>query len=264
MSSKKNAAKGKAKPSSKNEKRTAKPADVRAKAVKDTKKPPVVAAKKPTTASKPGPTKTAKPAPAKPAAPVAAKPAKPHKTVEKAAKGQKADAGGLDFIVPDTTRSRPSRKKAEARRSSSSQPAQKRAAPVAAATPVDGDGGAPGTSRAPQRPIGDRKEFKRLLMKGKERGFVTHDEVNEALPPDVTLAGPIEDAIALLTESEVEIVDDAVRMASDATGGDKSSTLVESTDTPEDYDYAEFSKGNDPVRMYLRKMGSVSLLTRDG
>jgi RNA polymerase primary sigma factor len=108
-------------------------------------------------------------------------------------------------------------------------------------------------------------EFKRLLVKGKERGYVTHDEINESLPPDVTQVQQIEDALALLTEAEVEVVDDAQRMMSDGEKNNRQGgSLVDATDSSQEYDYAEFSKGNDPVRMYLRKMGSVSLLTRDG
>jgi RNA polymerase primary sigma factor len=166
----------------------------------------------------------------------------------------------FDFVVPDTTRSRPLRKKSEPKRAGS--PSPKRAANPSPQSATADDGTQ--VARAPSRPIGERKEFKRLFVKGKERGFVTHDEINEALPPDVTVLPMIEDAVALLTEAEIEIVDDAVRMVTETTKTDKGNTLVESTETAEDYDYAEFSKGNDPVRMYLRKMGSVSLLTRDG
>jgi RNA polymerase primary sigma factor len=112
--------------------------------------------------------------------------------------------------------------------------------------------------------MSERKEMKRLVLRGKDKGFVTFDEINESLPPDVTTLAQFEDCIALLAENEVEVVDDAMKMA-DAAATPAKGQLVESTETQEEtVDYAEMSRGNDPVRMYLRKMGSVSLLTRDG
>jgi RNA polymerase primary sigma factor len=85
------------------------------------------------------------------------------------------------------------------------------------------------------------------------------------VPPDVTTLAGLEDCVALLAEGEVEVVDDAMKFVNDAAAAAPAKgQLVENADAPEEVDYAEFSKGNDPVRMYLRKMGSVSLLTRDG
>jgi len=161
----------------------------------------------------------------------------------------------MGFVIPDTTRSRPVRRRTESsgstRRSSSSSSSSRRSSADKAETPA----------RAPRRPVAERKEFKRLLVKGKDRGYLTYDDINDGLPADVTTVKQIEDAIALLSEADVEIVE----AANDSTPGRREprAALVESTES-EEPDYAEFSKGNDPVRMYLRKMGSVSLLTRDG
>ncbi len=162
----------------------------------------------------------------------------------------------LDFVVPDTSRSRPTRRRGAAdgaaaapRRSSS---ANKRQADKA--EPV---------VRAPSRPVAERKEVKRLILRGKDKGFVTFDEINESLPPDITTVMQLEDTIALLSENEVEVVDDAMKIA-DGGAAPQKGQLVENAETTEEVDYAEMSRGNDPVRMYLRKMGSVSLLTRDG
>ena len=184
--------------------------------------------------------------------------------------GGAAQAGGfgfgadLDFVVPDTTRSRPVRRRSEgtsSKKSSSSQSAPKREASAAQSS---GEG--PQTTRANTRPMAERKEVKRLLVKGKDRGYLTFDEINDGLPPDITQMEQLEDALALLSEADIEIVDDPAKFTTDAPGArDPRASLVESTESGEDgLDYAEFSKGNDPVRMYLRKMGSVSLLTRDG
>ena len=160
----------------------------------------------------------------------------------------------LDFVVPDTSRSRPTRRRgsdgtAAPRRTGTRKLTEKAEHPVA---------------RAPVRPMSERKEMKRLVLRGKDKGFVTFDEINESMPPDVTTMVLLEDTIALLAENEVEVVDDAMKMG-EAQAAPVKGQLVESTETQEEtVDYAEVSRGNDPVRMYLRKMGSVSLLTRDG
>ena len=166
----------------------------------------------------------------------------------------------LEFIVPDTTRSRPNRRRAEpvpTRRSSSSAPKSQRRS----STPAPQNA----LPRPSLKPVAERKEFRRLVAKGKERGYISHDEINENLPADINTPTQLEDVIALLTESDIEVVHDLSNLLGDISGQRDSRTqLVESTEVREDFDYAEFSKGNDPVRMYLRKMGSVSLLTRDG
>jgi RNA polymerase primary sigma factor len=178
----------------------------------------------------------------------------------------RASALGFDMgsLIPDTTRSRPARRRGEAgggasasgARKASSGGSHKKQGAAAAEQPA---------VRAPARPMAERKELKRLLLRGKDRGFVTFDEINESLPPDVTTITGIEDCIALLAEGEVEVVDDAMKFVNEAAAAAPvKGQLVENADAPEEVDYAEFSKGNDPVRMYLRKMGSVSLLTRDG
>ncbi len=166
----------------------------------------------------------------------------------------KAAPATLDFVVPDTSRSRPTRRRggdgtAAPRRTGTRKVTEKAEHPVA---------------RAPARPMSERKEMKRLVLRGKDKGFVTFDEINESMPPDVTTMVLLEDTIALLAENEVEVVDDAMKMGEGQAAPVKGQ-LVESTETQEEtVDYAEMSRGNDPVRMYLRKMGSVSLLTRDG
>jgi RNA polymerase primary sigma factor len=111
--------------------------------------------------------------------------------------------------------------------------------------------------------MSERKEVKRLLVRGKDRGYLTFDEINDGLPPDVTTVEELQDVLALMTESDVEVVDDATKFIADGGSSRKNGSLVDSTETKEPSS-AEFTKGNDPVRMYLRKMGSVSLLTRDG
>jgi RNA polymerase primary sigma factor len=199
--------------------------------------------------------KTPLKAPAKPAAKVPPPP--PVKSAKPAVRGPAAAVPALDFVVPDTSRSRPTR-----RRGGSDAGGGAAAAPRRTASAKKPDKQEP-VVRAPSRPVAERKEVKRLILRGKDKGFVTFDEINESLPPDVTTLIQLEDTIALLAENEVEVVDDAMKIA-EGTATPQKGQLVENAETTEEVDYAEMSRGNDPVRMYLRKMGSVSLLTRDG
>ena len=198
--------------------------------------------------------KTSSKAPAsKPSA--KAPPPKPSVIVRPRTPAAMPSVPSLDFVVPDTSRSRPTRRRGAAEGA----PAPRR---TVNPNKKSHDKGEP-VVRAPSRPIAERKEVKRLILRGKDKGFVTFDEINESLPPDVTTIAQFEDTIALLSENEVEVVDDAMKIADGAATPQKGQ-LVENAETTEEVDYAEMSRGNDPVRMYLRKMGSVSLLTRDG
>jgi RNA polymerase primary sigma factor len=273
------------KQSSKKAAKSAPPPSKAKKPAKPAHKP--VGAKPAPKAAKPAPAPVKKPEPQKPAAKkpdpakkVEAKPAPkaqaPLGVVDdsspapqaRAPKQNGRQAGGFDLmLIPDTTRSRPARRRGDGGGGGVQTSGAKKAAgggtpkrqgekPVADQQPV---------VRAPARPMSERKELKRLLLRGKDRGYVTFDEINESLPPDVTTLAALEDCVALLAEGEVEVVDDAMKFVNEAAAAAPAKgQLVENADAPEEVDYAEFSKGNDPVRMYLRKMGSVSLLTRDG
>ncbi|MGB2439954.1 MAG: RNA polymerase sigma factor region1.1 domain-containing protein, partial [Candidatus Puniceispirillaceae bacterium] len=105
-------------------------------------------------------------------------------------------------------------------------------------------------------PILDTKNtaVKALIKKGKERGFVTHDELNAALPQGELTSEQIEDVMVSLSEMGVTVVEAAEDV-------DK-----ESEETPQSGNLSdgEVSGSDDPVRMYLREMGSVELLAREG
>jgi RNA polymerase primary sigma factor len=113
----------------------------------------------------------------------------------------------------------------------------------------------------------DRKEVQQLIDLGKSKGFLTYEEVNDALPADVVAADQVEDVMSALGDEDIEIVDAATqvkiapkRIAEEEALEQKKVQIR--TDDEESDPY--YSKSNDPVRMYLRKMGSVSLLTREG
>src|SRR5262245_45868121 len=95
------------------------------------------------------------------------------------------------------------------------------------------------------------------MQMGKEKGFVLYDEVNELLPDDMSGTPEIDDFLADLDTAGVELLEGPKL--------DFEKKLDESEDYSEiDYTADFGDKTNDPVRMYLREMGTVPLLTRDG
>ena len=97
---------------------------------------------------------------------------------------------------------------------------------------------------------------KKLINKGKSRGYITVDELNGALPPEKESSERIEDVMAMINDMGVNIVqsDEAEEETQDGADEDEGFKL----------DEVESSRTDDPVRMYLREMGAVELLSRDG
>src|SRR5215218_3597250 len=107
-------------------------------------------------------------------------------------------------------------------------------------------------------------ELKKLVQKGKERGYITYDELNAALPPDEVSSEQIEDTMAMLSEAGVNVVEaeEQEEAPAAATPTEPAKTAVVAAEaTGED---EELGRTDDPVRMYLREMGSVELLSREG
>ena len=110
----------------------------------------------------------------------------------------------------------------------------------------------------------ERKEIQVLLERGRVKGYLTYDEINDALPPDVVTSDQIDDLMGRLGNEDIDIVDSAAqaRRKEQQQKQKKSKKKRDSILPPSSDPYT--TKSNDPVRMYLRKMGSVSLLTREG
>ena len=100
--------------------------------------------------------------------------------------------------------------------------------------------------------------IKNLIKKGKERGYVTHDELNAALPQGELTNEQIEDVMSALSEMGVNLVDSAD--ADDVASEDNN----EETSASGNLSDSDVSGSDDPVRMYLREMGTVELLSREG
>ncbi len=124
----------------------------------------------------------------------------------------------------------------------------------------------PGGSRAAELRDKEKRALEKLVETGKSKGFLTYDEVNDALPADAA-PDQLDDVVGALGDEDIEIVDGATQVKiapkriADEESGEKKLVVAPEREE-EDVDY--YSKSNDPVRMYLRKMGSVSLLTREG
>lgn len=117
-----------------------------------------------------------------------------------------------------------------------------------------------------------QSEIKRFIAMGASRGYLTFEEINDLLPAEIMSADLIEALMTAIEENNIKLTDGTKK----AKGGKDDEFLAEpadSEDKDDDDDDEEeeeaaatdaAGKGNDPVRLYLRKMGSVSLLTREG
>ncbi|HWA19402.1 MAG TPA: RNA polymerase sigma factor RpoD [Devosia sp.] len=144
------------------------------------------------------------------------------------------------------------------------------------AKPVTGKGAKEGEKQGeaapdtPDSPLLDLSDaaVKKLIKVAKKRGYVTYEELNAVLPSEEVVADQIEDIMAMFSDMGINVVDeDEVEEAEPDTPEEESTELAEKTGT------AVVSKSNaregsdrtdDPVRMYLREMGTVELLSREG
>ncbi len=105
-------------------------------------------------------------------------------------------------------------------------------------------------------------ELKNLIMRGRRQGFLTYEDINDHLPDSLSDIEHIEKIVELIGEMEIEVCDEAP---------DPDSLIMKVEGSPEDEDAAEeaeevlkseFGSTTDPVRMYMREMGAINLLTR--
>jgi len=149
--------------------------------------------------------------------------------------------------------------------------------PVPAAAPRE---------EAPDGPLMDATAaaVKKMIARGRERGYVTYDEINAVLPPDQVSSEQIEDTLALLSEQGVNVVEseegeDEEGAANGAEASPEAAApkapvpaRVGADDSEEEeeegkrgnIDADSIGRTDDPVRMYLREMGSIELLSREG
>jgi RNA polymerase primary sigma factor len=115
-------------------------------------------------------------------------------------------------------------------------------------------------------------QVRQLIAMGKERGYLLYDEVNDILPPEVHSSEEIDDLLSTFERYGIDVYEDlasakAALAAADATDSAepiKETDAIASEDGELDLTPGSLEKTNDPVRMYLREMGTVPLLTREG
>lgn len=112
-----------------------------------------------------------------------------------------------------------------------------------------------------------QSQLKALVLKGKEQGYLTYAEVNDHLPPEIVDSEQVEDIIQMINDMGIKVVENATEIDDDT---------IDETTTEVDEEAAEaavaalssveneIGRTTDPVRMYMREMGTVELLTREG
>ncbi|RDC71824.1 RNA polymerase sigma factor RpoD [Rhodovulum sp. 12E13] len=106
---------------------------------------------------------------------------------------------------------------------------------------------------------------KKMIAEAKERGYITYDQLNAVLPPDQTSSEQIEDVMSMLSDMGINVIEDEEAEDEES----KKSTEVVETSTSREVamsttESEKLDRTDDPVRMYLREMGSVELLSREG
>lgn len=116
----------------------------------------------------------------------------------------------------------------------------------------------------------DIKEVKELISVGKEKGFLTFEEVNDALPANLVSSDQLDDVLSMFDDMDIEIVDTeeegkVLKQKPQAPKAAKEEPQEEAEEIAPVVVEAKYGgRTTDPVRMYLRKMGQVALLTREG
>jgi len=113
-----------------------------------------------------------------------------------------------------------------------------------------------------------RTRLKNLIVLGKERSYLTYAEINDHLPDDMLDAEQIENIISMINDMGIQVYDEApdaeTLLMSEATPPVADEEAVEEAEAALSTVDSEFGRTTDPVRMYMREMGSVELLTREG
>ncbi len=119
---------------------------------------------------------------------------------------------------------------------------------------------------SPTTKVSQQSQLKLLITRGKEQGYLTYAEVNDHLPPDIVDPDQVEDIIGMINDMGIQVFEtapeaDALLMADssapDEDAAEEAAAALANVDS-------EFGRTTDPVRMYMREMGTVELLTREG
>ena len=105
---------------------------------------------------------------------------------------------------------------------------------------------------------------KKMIAEARDRGYITYDQLNNVLPPDQVSSEQIEDVMSMLSEMGINIIEDDEAEDEDNRNTDLVTTAGTKDVALSSGDSEKLDRTDDPVRMYLREMGSVELLSREG
>ena len=105
---------------------------------------------------------------------------------------------------------------------------------------------------------------KKMIAEARERGYITYDQLNQVLPPEQTSSEQIEDVMSMLSEMGINVIEDDEAEDEEKTGGEVVTTSQSREVAVSQTETEKLDRTDDPVRMYLREMGSVELLSREG
>jgi RNA polymerase primary sigma factor len=208
--------------------------------------------------------KPAKPEPklaAKPAAKETAKAASAKVQEQKPAKSAAAKPAAAKPAAGKTAAAIDLKSKAAAPKPDLKTPAKKNGA----ATPQEGAQPATPAKEDSDSPLLDMSDaaVRKMVTRAKQRGYVTYDELNRVLPSDKVSSEQIEDTMAMLNEMGINVIESEEQEEAD---GEQVPAVAAGRAVAEVPEKAEetYDRTDDPVRMYLREMGSVELLSREG
>jgi RNA polymerase primary sigma factor len=108
-------------------------------------------------------------------------------------------------------------------------------------------------------------EVEKLIHLGKEKGYLTYDEVNEYLPSDILSGDQLDDVMTMFGDMDIEIIDSSKKIKyQKQKDAEPAKAEEEAEEEEKEVETPAVGKTNDPVRLYLREMGMVNLLTREG
>jgi RNA polymerase primary sigma factor len=105
---------------------------------------------------------------------------------------------------------------------------------------------------------------KKMIADARERGYITYDQLNQVLPPEQVSSEQIEDVMSMLSEMGINVIEDDEAEETDSPGGQIVETSSSREVTVSASSTETLDRTDDPVRMYLREMGTVELLSREG
>jgi RNA polymerase primary sigma factor len=127
--------------------------------------------------------------------------------------------------------------------------------------PQKADSGTPDRSEitVSKTPATTIKAVKQLLAKGKKQGYLTYDEINELIPEEMLSPEQIDETLIMFDENEIEVIDEKTEKKLITQKKERGRKIL-----PEKFTDTDFGTVTDPVKMYLREMGLVTLLSREG